>query len=74
MPKTKNNRMIDMFASFTKINCNILQRYVLAQEISDTRKIFQVSPKIMIFYNFCVTSIHYLLLKTLALEVDLISI
>lgn len=73
MQKTKKNRLIDMLAALTNINCHILQRYALAQEISDTRKIFQVSPKIIILYRFCVTSNHYFLLRTLALEVDLVS-
>lgn len=73
MQKPKSNTAIDILAFVTKINYNIVQWYARIQEISDTRKIFQISPKILIFYNFCVTLNHYFLLKTLALKVDLIS-
>ena len=49
-----------------------MQWYACTQEISDTRKIFQVSLQIMNFYNFSLTLSFYFLLKTLALKVDLI--
>lgn len=60
MQKPKSNTAIDILAFLTKINYNIVQWYARIQEISDTRKIFQISPKIFDFYNFCVTLNHYL--------------
>lgn len=72
MQKPKINKTIDMLTSLTKIKYNIVQWYARIQEISDTRKIFQISPKTVHFYNFYVILKYNFLFKTLALKLDLI--